>query len=131
MAEQQDEHRRTWTEEFEVAGGELVGRIKSLVAEGNVRQLRIKAPGGELYLETPLTVGVLAGGAVALAAPWLAILGALAAMVARVKVEIVREGESSRPAAKSRAARNVAKHAPKRPARRGAKSRRKARPVRR
>ena len=47
MTEQGEEHKRTWTEEFEVAGTELIGRIKSLVAEGNVRQLKIKAPGGE------------------------------------------------------------------------------------
>ena len=93
MTEQEEEHKRTWTEEFEVAGTELIGRIKALVGEGNVRQLKIKAPGGEVFFKTPLTVGVLAGGAVALAAPWLAILGAIAALVARVRVEIVREGE--------------------------------------
>lgn len=59
--------------------------------DGNVRQIRIKAPGGHILLETPVTVGVIGGGAVALAAPWLAILGALAALVARVKVEIIRD----------------------------------------
>jgi hypothetical protein len=121
--------KRTWTEEIEVAGGELVGRIRALIAEGNVRHLRIKAPGGGVYFETPLTVGVLAGGAVALAAPWLAILGALAAAVVRVKVEVVRESESKPPAAKGakgRAARNSAKRA----ARGGAKkARRKAKPA--
>ena len=84
---------KTWTEEIEIAGSELVGRIKALVAEGNVRELRVKAGGGQVIFETPLTVGVLAGGAVALAAPWLAIIGALAALVARVKIEVVREAD--------------------------------------
>jgi len=92
-AKKEKSGKRTWTEEIEVAGSDLVGRIKALVSEGNVRHVKIKAPGGEVYFETPLTVGVLAGGAVALAAPWLAILGAIAALVARVKIEIVREGE--------------------------------------
>ena len=37
---------KTWTEEIEIAGGELIERVKALVAEGNVRELRIKARGG-------------------------------------------------------------------------------------
>jgi hypothetical protein len=126
MAEQQD--KRTWTEEIEVAGGELVSRIKSLIAEGNVRHLRIKAPGGGVYFETPLTVGVLAGGAVALAAPWLAILSALAALAVRMKVEVVRESESAPSAAKKRKTSSASKSAPKRAARGGAKGARKAKP---
>jgi hypothetical protein len=93
MDERNDEGRkRTWTEEIEVAGGNLIERVKGLIAEGNVRELRLKAAGGQVIFEVPLTVGVLAGGAVALAAPWLAILGAIAALVARVKLEVVREG---------------------------------------
>ena len=85
------EHRKTWTEEIEVAGGQLLERIKELIAEGRVRRLRIKAADGSLILEIPLSVGAIAGGAVALAAPLLAVLGAFAALVARAKVEIVRE----------------------------------------
>jgi hypothetical protein len=95
MAEGKDDTRRkTFTEEIEIAGSQLIERVKELLAEGRVRQLRIKTAGGEVWLETPLTVGVLGSGAVALAAPWLAILGALAALVARVRIEIVREGEA-------------------------------------
>jgi len=102
MDEKIEHQKRTFTEEIELAGNELVDRVKGLLAEGNVRQLRLKAEGGDIYLETPLTFGVLAGGAVALAAPWLAILGVIAAMVSRVKVEIVREeaeDEEQKPAA--------------------------------
>ena len=93
MDERLDQQKRTFTEEIEIAGNELVERVKAILAEGNVRQLRRKAEDGDIYLETPLTIGVLAGGAVALAAPWLAILGVIAAMVTRVKIEIVREEE--------------------------------------
>ena len=85
------ERGRTFTEEIEVAGGKLVERVKELLAEGKVRRLRIKGADGEPILEIPLDVGAIAGGAVALAAPWLAILGAFAALVARATVEIVRE----------------------------------------
>jgi hypothetical protein len=90
-----EQRKKTWTEEIEIAGGQLIERVKALIAEGNVRELRVKASGGQVIFETPVTVGVLAGGAVAIAAPWLAILGALAALVARVKIEVVREGVAS------------------------------------
>lgn len=86
---------RTFTEEIEIAGKELVERVNELLAEGKVRQLRIKAQDGDVYLETPLTIGVLAGGAITLAAPWLAILGAVAALVTNLKIEVVREVEET------------------------------------
>lgn len=73
----------------------MLGRIKELVVEGQVRRLRIKAADGSLILEIPLSVGAIAGGAVALAAPLLAVLGAFAALVARAKVEIIRDEPKS------------------------------------
>lgn len=83
---------RTFTEEIELAGTQLIERIKELVAEGNIRTIRLKtADGDEPFLELPMTGGVVGGGVLLLAAPWLAAIGALAAIVAKVKVEIVRE----------------------------------------
>ena len=87
------EKERSWSEEIEVAGTELVDRVKKLAAEGQVRRIRITEPDGDLVLEIPLTLGAVAGGALVLAAPLLAALGALAAFVTRVKIEVVREGE--------------------------------------
>jgi Domain of unknown function (DUF4342) len=89
-----DEHRKkaTWTEQIEVAGDQLMARIKALAAEGSVRRVRISEPDGDLVLEMPLTIGAIAGSAVVLAAPILAVLGALAAFFAKVKVEIIRDG---------------------------------------
>lgn len=95
---EQQERKRTITEEIEIAGNQLVDEIKRLIAEGNVRQIRIKDADGDVYLETPLTIGAIAGGVVVLAAPWLAILGVIAALVTRIRVEVVRdakEGEKS------------------------------------
>jgi hypothetical protein len=83
---------KTWTEEIEVAGGHLIERIRAVIAEGNVREVRVKAPGGKVILDMPLTAAAIAGGALAVAAPWLAMLSAIAAMVARVRLEVVREG---------------------------------------
>src|ERR687893_2178413 len=84
------EYEHTWTEQIEIAGSELVDRTKELIAEGNVRRLIIRTPDDEKLLEVPLTTGVVAGGAFTLLAPVLAALGAMAALLARVKVEVVR-----------------------------------------
>ena len=93
-ANAEDEH--TWTENIEIAGSELVDRTKELIAEGNVRRLIIRNPDDEKLLEVPLTTGVAVGGMVALLAPVLAALGAMAALLARVKVEIVRTRRDER-----------------------------------
>jgi uncharacterized protein DUF4342 len=87
-ATEEDEH--TWTEQIEIAGSELVDRTKELIAEGNVRRLIIRNPDDEKLLEVPLTTGVVVGGAFTVLAPVLAALGAMAALLARVKVEVVR-----------------------------------------
>jgi hypothetical protein len=84
----QEEH--TFTEQIEIAASELVGRTKELIEEGNVRRLIIRNQDDEVLLEVPLTAGVAVGGVVTLVAPVLAALGALAALLTHVKVEIVR-----------------------------------------
>lgn len=83
-----------WVEEIEVAGSDLVDRVKSLVEEGNVRRLIIRNADNDVLLEVPLTPAVLVGGVATIIAPILAALGALAALIARVKIEVVRVDES-------------------------------------
>jgi len=79
-----------WTDEILVTGNELVERIKKLVADGNVRRLIIRKPSGESLLEVPLTAGVAVGGTFTILAPVLAAIGALAALLAEFKVEVIR-----------------------------------------
>jgi hypothetical protein len=74
----------------------LVGRTKELLEEGNVRRLIIRNREDEVLLEVPLTAGVAVGGVVTLVAPVLAALGALAALLTHVKVEIVRTRSAAR-----------------------------------
>jgi hypothetical protein len=90
MTEPSEQKGPTWTEELEINAGELVDRVKELIEEGNVRRLIIRKPNDEILLEVPLTAGVAVGGAVTLFAPVLAALGALAALLAKVKIQIVR-----------------------------------------
>jgi hypothetical protein len=93
MTDEPERPGRDWTEELTVTGQELVGRIKTLVAEGNVRRLIIRKPDGDTLLEIPLTAGVVAGGAVTIMAPVLAALGALAALLAEFRVEVIHTGQ--------------------------------------
>ena len=83
--------KRTWIEEIEVAGEELLARVKQLAADNKVKRIRVVEPDGDIALEIPLTYGAIAGGAVVLPAPVLAVLGTLGAFAARLKIEIVHE----------------------------------------
>jgi hypothetical protein len=81
---------RTWTEEFEFQASELVDRVKELIQQGNVRRIIIRRPNDELLLEIPLTTGAVVGSILAFFTPILAAVGAMAALLASVKVQIVR-----------------------------------------
>jgi len=96
MNNKSKKEERTWIEEIEIAGSELVERVKELVREGNVRRLIIRTSSGELLMEIPLTAGVMVGGAFTIVAPVLAALGAMAALLAKVKVEVVRIKEEDK-----------------------------------
>jgi len=90
MPHKNDQSRTNWKEEIIITGNELVDRIRELVAEGNVRRLIIRKPDGDSLLEIPLTAGVVVGGAATLAAPVLAAIGALAALIKDFKLEVIR-----------------------------------------
>lgn len=81
----------TRKEEFHISGASLIEKIKDLIHQGNVRHLTISDEDGDFRLEVPLTVGVVAGSAVTLVAPWLAIIGVVAGLVTRVKVVVERD----------------------------------------
>ncbi|MEW5765939.1 MAG: DUF4342 domain-containing protein [Acidobacteriota bacterium] len=88
--------KRVRREEFSVSGDELLGRVKDLIHSGNIRRITIKNAEGETLIEVPLTLGVV--GAVLL--PVWAALGALAALVARLRIVVERiedPGEAGRP----------------------------------
>lgn len=97
MKQKKDKAGRTFVEEIEVAGNQLVDQVKELAQEGNVRQLKIVADDGDVFLETPLNIGLVVGGVVVLAAPWLAILGAIAALVTKVRIVVERDVDEKKP----------------------------------
>jgi hypothetical protein len=90
MSDEDTQTKKTFWEEIEVAGDQLVERVKELAAEGNVRQLKIISDDGDVFFEAPLTIGLAVSGVVVLAAPWIAVLGVIAGLVKRVKIEVER-----------------------------------------
>jgi Domain of unknown function (DUF4342) len=82
-------------EEFRVFGRELVEKVASLIHEGNVRRIIIKDEKGNTFLEIPLTIATVG----TLAAPVLAGLGAIAALIANftLVVERVKEEPAGAP----------------------------------
>ncbi len=82
-------NERARTEEFRVTGEELLGKIKNLIKEGNIRKIIIKDKNGKTVFEIPLTFGVVG----ALIAPQLAAIGAIAALLSEATV-VVEKAES-------------------------------------
>ncbi len=82
--------QRFRTEEFKVNGEELLGKIKQLVHEGNIRRIIIKNKEGAVLMELPLTFGVVG----ALLAPSLAAVGAIAALLTEATVVVEKEENS-------------------------------------
>jgi hypothetical protein len=74
-------------EEFKINGEELLGKIKQLINEGNIRRITIKNKDGKSIIELPLTLGVVG----AVIAPALAAVGAIAALVTECTVVVERE----------------------------------------
>jgi hypothetical protein len=78
-------------EEIEVSGKELVERVRGLIEDGNASRVTIRSQKGEELMTVPVSFGVVAGGLIAFTMPLLAAVGALAALVTKVKLEIVRK----------------------------------------
>jgi hypothetical protein len=79
------------TESYRTRGEHLLGRVKELVREGNVRRIIIKNEEGRTLLEVPLTIGVV-GAALA---PALAAIGAIAALLTHCTLEVQRDASAA------------------------------------
>lgn len=74
-------------EEFRVEGEELLAKVKELIRAGNVRKIIIKDKGGKELIVIPVTAGVV----LAVLAPVLAAVGAIAALVSECTIVVERE----------------------------------------
>ena len=88
----EEEHAEdSWTEEFIVAGEELVGFVKNLLHETTVRRLVVKSEKHRIHLEIPLVLGV-AGIALL---PIFSALALIAALVTDCTILVERAGEKA------------------------------------
>jgi hypothetical protein len=83
---------QTFWQTIEAKGGALLEQLKDLIAEGNVRRVRVRQK-DRTVAEFPLTIGVVG----AVLAPVLAAIGALAALLTECTIEVERAAD--RPAA--------------------------------
>ena len=80
-------------EEVKVKAEELVDKVKEWIHEGNVRRIIIRDATGHTFMELPLTIAAVG----VIAAPILAAIGALAAMVADFHVVVERSEPATPP----------------------------------
>ena len=96
-----DAKAKVTIEEFNISGDVLVGKIKKLIAQGNVRRIIIKNEEGNTLIEIPMTVGVIGSVLSAVFFPVVAAVGVIGAMVTHLTLVIERqeseEGEESSP----------------------------------
>ncbi len=72
---------------FTVSGSNLLEKVKELVRQGNIRRVRLIHEEKAL-IDIPLSVGAPAAAVIVLAAPLLAALAAIAALVKECTIEI-------------------------------------------
>jgi hypothetical protein len=74
-------------EKYTISGDEVVQKVKQLIHEGNIRRVRVIHKGNTV-LEMPLSVGAPAAAIGIMAVPFLAALGAFAALVTECTLEV-------------------------------------------
>ena len=78
------------TEEYSVSGDDLLSKVKAIIQAGNVRKIIIKDKDDKELIVIPLTAGVV----VAVLAPVLAAVGAIAALVTECTIIVERSSDS-------------------------------------
>lgn len=78
--------RKVRKEEFSVSADDLIEKVKELIREGNITRIVVKDEKGKVLFEMPAIVGVVG----AILAPWLAALGAIAALATRCTLVVER-----------------------------------------
>jgi hypothetical protein len=81
-----EKEKSAW-ESFEVAGDELMTKVKEIIKEGNARRIIIKNEKDETVMEFSLTIGAIG----AVLAPMFAAVGTLAALATNCTIFIEKK----------------------------------------
>lgn len=84
-------------DKFDVAGGNLLAKVRELMHEGNVRRISLNRDDGSTLLEVPLNTGLAVTVLTAAFAPALVAIGAIAAVVSHVTLVVEREVDDPEP----------------------------------
>lgn len=74
-------------EYYKVSGDKLLTKIKQIIKDGNARKIIIKNEDGKKLIEFPITIGAVG----LLAAPLVAALGAMAALLTNCQIEVEKK----------------------------------------
>jgi ribosomal protein L21 len=85
-----EEDKKTWTEQINVAGADVIDKLREIIKSGNVNRIKVKK-GDSIILDIPVTAGAV--GAVLL--PYITALGAAVAFVSKCTIEIERPYKDS------------------------------------
>ena len=69
-----------------MSSDDLVKKVKDILHEGNVNRIIVRDEQGKLLLEVPASAGLIG----VILAPWLAALGAIAALVTECTISVER-----------------------------------------
>lgn len=79
---------------YQVSAEGLVGKVKEIIRDANVKRIVVKDEKGKVLLSIPVTWGA-AGAVVTMAfAPWLAALGVIAGIVTKCTIEVEKSTEA-------------------------------------
>lgn len=81
--------KNPYWEKIEATSSEVIDGVKKIVAEGNVRRIRVRQK-DRTIAEFPLTIGVVG----AVFAPVLAAIGALTALVTDCSIDVERQPDA-------------------------------------
>jgi hypothetical protein len=90
------ENNKIRYDEFEVAGENLLAKVREVIHEGNVRRIILKREDGSTLIELPMNAGLAVTVLTAALAPALVAVGALAAVVSHVTLVVEREDADPR-----------------------------------
>ncbi len=79
--------KQTKQETYTINGSEVVGKVKKLIAEGNVRKIIIKDKENREIAQFPLTIGVVG----LVVAPVLAAIGTMVALLSECSITVEKE----------------------------------------
>jgi len=74
-------------EEFTVRSEDLVAKIKELVHDTDISRIIVKDENSKTLLEIPVWAGIVG----TILAPWLAALGAIAALATKCTITVIRQ----------------------------------------